>query len=269
MIGIYVNGSKTAATEIADELIGALSSRGVETAKLDRDFSEDPDVIVVIGGDGTVLDVAEKAARSGKPILAVNAGVVGFLSCFEKDELDRCADLLQKGAFVTEERPLISFSRFGKDYYALNEISVQRVNAAEGSGCTLSLSLYIDGVFAEGFRADGIIISTPTGSTAYSLSAGGAVLAPDLNALIATPVCAHTLSSKPIVFSDSSVAEVSLSGEVSGGVFCDGKFCSNLSQGEKIAVKRSDLRVKFIKGNRSFYDTLFKKLTFWGVDKGK
>ena len=262
MIGIYANNRKTSAGFFADRLEKLLSDRNIETVKLDRNFTEKPDLIAVIGGDGTVLDVALRAAENGIPVLSVNAGGVGFLSCFENSELELCADYIKNGIFNVEERPLICFVRNGVKHYALNEITVQRVNSADGFGCTLSLSLSIDGVFAEGFKADGLIISTPTGSTAYSLSAGGAVLAPSLNALIATPVCAHTLTSRPIVFSDLSEAEVSLSGEVYGGVFCDGKFSGELHAGESITVKKSDLNLKFVKGERSFYETLFKKLTY-------
>ncbi|MBP5308898.1 MAG: NAD(+)/NADH kinase [Clostridia bacterium] len=269
MVGIYANVRKASAEILADRLADLLLERNVRAVKLERNFTENPDLIVVIGGDGTVLDVALRAARTDTPVLSVNAGDVGFLSCFEKDEIVRCADFIKNGVFETEERPLLCFEDNGKTYYALNEILVQRIDSEEGLGCTLSLSLSIDGVYAEGFRADGLIIATPTGSTAYSLSAGGAVMVPSLKAFIATPVCAHTLSCKPIVFSDEAVATVSLSGDVSGGVFCDGKFCAELPYGNSVSVKKSDLRVKFIKGERSFYETLFRKLSSWGIGKEK
>ena len=266
MIGIYANETRPLASDISENLTSSLLKRGVECVKLSADFAEKPDLIVVIGGDGTVLDVALKAAVLGSPILVINAGSVGFLSCFEANEIEACAEFIAGGKFAIEERPLLCLEREGKTFYALNEVSVQRVTESVGMNCTLSLSFKIDGEFVEGFRADGIIIATPTGSTAYSLSAGGAILAPSINALIATPLCAHTLSSKPIVFSDSSSVDISVDNSVKGGVFLDGRLAFGVSQGDIVTVKKSNISTKFIKGKRTFYDALFRKLSSWNIN---
>lgn len=262
LIGIYLNTNKSEAENISSSLIGHLKERKIKYAFIGSDFTFVPDLIVVIGGDGTVLGVAEKAARNNVPVLALNAGSVGFLSSFEGTETEQCADLIADGKYCIEERPLLECCLDNKLFYALNDVSVQRMLNCCAVGCTLSIELSIDGEFVDGFRADGIVIATPTGSTAYSLSAGGAVLAPKINALIATPICAHTLRSKPIVFSDDALSEVNVcSGDA--GVYCDGKFVGVLSAQSKISIKKSGYSLKIIKGKKSFYQTLFNKLTAW------
>ncbi len=267
MVGIYANTDKPNAVSIANELRRTLSDRGVANIFLERGFSQCPDLIVVVGGDGTVLEVVQKAAETGVPILAVNAGNVGFLTEFEAEDFDTCVEIICGEDYDCYDRKMLSCSIVEEEFYAFNEVSIHRMNTENDVKCTLSVSLKIDGEFVESFRSDGLIIATPAGSTAYSLSAGGAILAPDLKALIATPLCAHTLTSKPIVFSEDSIAEITVSGSVKGGVFCDGKFKTSLSDKDVLTVKTSDLKAKFIKGKRTFYDTLFKKLTSWGVNR--
>ena len=260
MIGIYANSKKENALRLADELSAALSRAGTGHCRLKRDFTETPDVIVVIGGDGTVIEVAKRAAGADVPIMSVNAGGVGFLACFEADELDRCVQALATGGYETERRPLLDCRIDDKKFEALNEVIVQRLITEKGNLCAVPISLKINGEFVEKFRGDGLIVATPTGSTAYSLSAGGAILSPSLGAFLATPVSAHTLGSKPIVFSDDSVAEVSTEGPFKAGVFCDGKFACEISEGQTVKISKSDLSVRFVKGARSFYETLFNKL---------
>ena len=205
LVGIYVNTNKEFALEVSETLKSRLDDFKVSYEILERGFVSCPDLIIVIGGDGTVLDVAEHAAKSGIPVMALNAGSVGFLSSFETNEIDDCVKSVLNCDFKFDERPLLECNVNGKSFYALNDVSVQHIWDKNINGCTLFLSLNIDGVLADKFRADGIVVATPTGSTAYSLSAGGAILAPKINALIATPLCAHTLRSKPIVFSDDAV----------------------------------------------------------------
>ena len=130
------------------------------------------------------------------------------------------------------------------------------------NGCTLLLDLLIDNEFVDRFRADGIVIATPTGSTAYSLSAGGAVLTPKINAFIATPICAHTLRSKPIVYADNVFAEVGVFSD-GVGVFCDGKFVGTLGFEQRLKIKKSNYSLKLVRGKKGFYETLFNKLTSW------
>lgn len=262
MIGIYVNKSKNNSVEISNKLQEALVKRNLDCEILSREFNCSPKLIVVIGGDGTVLDVAERASKKQVPVLAINTGCVGFLAGYEEKELDECIDFIVNGKFEIEERPLIKCESKNFEGFALNEVSVQRRWDKSDNGCTLSLSLKIDGEFVDSFRADGIIIATPTGSTAYSLSAGGAILTPKINALIATPLCAHTLRSKPIVFSDSVCSEIHIDSDYAG-VYSDGKFVGELVKGEKLTVEKTSLSLKLIKGKKSFYQTLFKKLNSW------
>lgn len=263
MIGIYANSASERAVNIADEICNRLSRQGVEYIKLNKKFSQSVNLILVIGGDGTILDIVVSAAERGIPVLALNAGGTGFLARYEDDEIDECVEFIAKGNFETDERPLICCSLGNKIFYALNDFSVQRASGLSESSCTLSLALVIGGEFVDRFRADGMIVATPTGSTAYSLSAGGAILTPSLGAMIATPLCAHTLRSKPIVFSDSDSAEIIVEGRSAGAVYADGRFASDIQVGQKIVVKKSEYSVKFIKNKENFYKTLLKKLTSW------
>ena len=263
MVGIYVNVKKEVSVSLANSLVARLNTEGIPYVILDNaKCVSEIDILIVIGGDGTVLDVVNGAANKNVPILSVNAGSVGFLACIEGDELDLCVEYIKKECFELETRPLVECTLNGITYRALNEITVQRKSHLAENGCTLSLSLKIDGVFVDSFRADGIIIATPTGSTAYSLSAGGAILTPGISALIATPLCAHTLRSKPIVFSERVCAEIGvLSSE--GEIYCDGKFVGMLNKGASVKIQKSELNATFIKGKRNFYETLFRKLTSW------
>ncbi len=263
MIGIYANPFSQEAKAVSVKLIDQLEASGEECVLIDKDFSNSLKLIVVVGGDGTVLDVVEAAAKKDIPILSLNAGSLGFLSCFEADDLSECVQYLLDDKLQYESRPLISCHCEGDRYYALNEVAVQRSSGNGNVGCTVELSLKLDGELADRFRADGLIIATPTGSTAYSLSAGGAILTPGINAMIATPVCAHTLRSKPIVFPGETEAEIILSGRNGGDVFCDGRLCRSISVGCSVLVKKSELSVKLIRGEKSFFNTLFKKLTYW------
>ncbi len=263
LVGIYTNSTKDKADVLSTQLISLLKQRGIDCEKTTKCFKQSFDIIVVVGGDGTVLDVVQCAAEKDIPILALNAGKVGFLSAFESDELSSCVDFIVSGKFEFDKRPLISCKINDSEYFALNEICVQRITNSDGADCTLTVKLNIGDEFVDKFRADGILIASPTGSTAYSLSAGGAVLTPSLSAFIATPLCAHTLRSKPIVFSDNDISYVEIEGDTSGGIFCDGKFKCTIQQNEKVTVSKSDLSVMFIKGKNGFYKTLFKKLASW------
>lgn len=261
MTGIYANLKGERVPQVLRALTAALDEHGIDFAMLDRKQRALPDLTVVVGGDGTVLDIAAAAAAAGTTVLALNAGGTGFLSAFEADEIDECADAIANGRFDTVERPLISCRYSDEEWFALNEVTVQRTSTDISEGCTLQVTLSIGGEFSDRFRADGIIISTPTGSTAYSLSAGGAILVPGLGALIATPLCAHTLRSKPIVFSDTTPAAITVGG--GGGIFIDGRFVSSAAAGAEILVCKSDLALKLVKGKKSFYSTLYGKLTSW------
>lgn len=260
MIGIFKKPGDEKSEAVFNNFIKELEKQSLEFKSVGKDFGADLSLLVVIGGDGTVLSVAKRAADFSLHVLGINAGNVGFLSAFEAHETEACAYSLKNGLTEVEKRAMLKAECNGKVCYALNEVSVQRENSDGMGGCTLPVSLKIDDEVCDSFRGDGMIIATPTGSTAYSLSAGGAVLSPDLNAFIATPVCAHSLTSKPVVFSSERTAEISLSDGYAGSVYCDGRFFSEIDGKSPLIVTKSDKYTLLIKSKRGFFKTLRVKL---------
>lgn len=246
----------------------ASANEGAEYACCEKK-EKNGDIFVCFGGDGTILRCIGEAAFCGSKVFAVNTGNLGFLSALEGNVSpeDICSAVLSDDTLY-EEKPLLRCDSGGKRFYAVNEISVLRTSANGARSESVNLGLYIDGCFVDGYLADGLMIATPTGSTAYSLSAGGAVLAPELKGLIATAVCPHTLHNRPIVFCDDAVAEIELSDKnanSAAGVYADGRLFANLLPGEKAVIKKSDLTVKIAKGD-NFFKKLNKKLQYWGKE---
>lgn len=223
------------------------------------------DVLLVLGGDGTILTVAANCAQKGIKILGINYGHVGFLTEFEQDKVDEALDLVCKCNYVTEKRFLLEIAYGRKKYFAVNDFVVQRSTGGRNFSNTVALNAEIDGATVDNYSADGIIISTPTGSTAYSLSAGGSILAPDLDAFILTPICAHSLHSRPVVFNANSVVTVTpLSNKTQLNVIVDGKIVDTVDEKIKFTIKKSDYAAEFIScGNKDFFDKLLIKLNIW------
>lgn len=262
MVGIFINTTKSEANTTANAFQGLLADNGISSKVVNlKEDCKDVDLIAVFGGDGTILRVVEYAVEYDVPILAINNGTVGFLTCVEGNELEKALNLIINGGEIVK-RSVIKIKTGDKKFYALNEATVQRQGATcEVVKCEFSINdNLIDNVIA-----DGLIISTPTGSTAYSLSAGGAIITPDLNAFIATPICAHSLHSRPIVFSDSSLVKIKiLPRSAKCGLFVDGKHVKNLSVGETVNISKSKKTVKFYSSNDNFYQKLTAKLNSWG-----
>ena len=235
---------------------GALGSLpGVEIVPGERLCSE-PDAMIVIGGDGTILEAARRCAPSGIPLLGINLGRVGYLAEIELGELG-LLDRLVNGDFHVEERMTLGVGC--KAGFALNDA----VLGGNSLFKMVEIELYCDSKPVNRYRADGLIISTPTGSTAYSLSAGGAVVDPRMDAMIATPICSHSLNATPIVFSADS--ELELRNVTRGGeklTLCvDGIESRELSPGEGVKIKRSPMRVGFIRlKDGGFYEILRHKM---------
>jgi len=230
-------------------------------------FSEDEffiksDIIIVLGGDGTLLKIAVKASEFDVPVLGINFGRIGLLTDMERSEL---ADILKvfEGKYEIDKRMLIKAeikngSKQTDIFRALNDIVISR-------GATpkmLELSLYIDNELTTDVRADGVIISTPTGSTAYSLSAGGSVIDPTARLIAFTPICPHTLKSRPLIISENR--NLLLKHKDSEGVSylsCDGQGIVTLDKKCEINISVSEKPLKLIRiKNRNFYSILREKL---------
>ena len=247
-VGILCNRQTKKFLPIRDGLFKALEVRGVgyETYYAPQEIAS-PDILVVLGGDGTILKAAIEAGIRGIDLLGINSGNLGFLTEFEGEQLEKAAELIC-GGYETEQRSVLEVSASGKKFYALNEAVFQRRYEEGADDNVIEISAYIDGKKVDGFVGDGIIVSTPTGSTAYSLSAGGPIITPDIRAFILTPICAHSLHNRPIVYSNESEMRVDLSeAENKASLFCDGKFCGAFGRNDEIFVRRADFAVRFVK----------------------
>lgn len=267
-VGIFINTTKSEANTTASAFGKALFENNIDYKIVNlKEDCKDVDVITVFGGDGTILRVVEYAFEYDIPILAVNIGTVGFLSCVESNELEKAVELIKNGKEF-DKRSVMKVVVGDNKYYALNEALVQRSTQDVSSSEVAKLSLTIGSCFVDKYFADGIILSTPTGSTAYSLSCGGSIMTPELNAFIATPVCSHSLHSRPIVYSDSSVAKIKmLENSSKCALYVDGKFVKNLKKTETVEVSRSRKTIKFYKTQDNFFEKLLIKLNKWSETK--
>jgi len=221
---------------------------------------ESADAIFVHGGDGTILFLTEFASRNGIPIIGINAGKLGFLTEFENDEAKTALKLLKENKLIIDERATMHISYKNKSYFALNDVFLQRIYQGT-TGMLVEVAVNIDDNKVASFKGDGLVISTPTGSTAYSLSAGGPVLSPMMNAFVMTPLAAHSLNTKPIVFSARSECTVMVDGKTTTGLFIDGTFIDTLVHGDYIKINKNVNKVIFLrKKSFNFYNRLNKKL---------
>ncbi len=260
-VGIFINTTKSEANKYANKFGALLLNKGIEYKVVNlKEDCKDVDVIAVFGGDGTILRVVEYAISYDIPILAVNMGSLGFLTCVESSELEKALEIITAKKPAIEKRSVLKVHYNGEKYYALNEVIVQRNQCG-----VCKLSLEIGENFVDKIYADGLIISTPTGSTAYSLSAGGAVLTPDINAFIATPICSHSLHNRPIVYNDNNASTIKvLDSSNKCTLFIDGKKITVLNAGEKVEISKSKKMVKFYSTESSFFEKLIYKLNKWG-----
>ncbi len=221
------------------------------------------DVAIAIGGDGTTLNVAKKAAACGKHILGINAGRLGFMSGLEKDELS-LLEYVVNSDYTIDERMMLKAEYIKNDkmissFHCLNDVVISRGNFAR----LIDIKISCDGRKVMDLRADGIIISTPTGSTAYSMAAGGPVVSPDASCIIATPICPHSLMDRSIVFSVDNELIVSADNDKNESpvLTIDGQEAVNLDFGSKIRITKSEMTAKLIKLKPdNFYEILNRKI---------
>ncbi|MCM1438004.1 MAG: NAD(+)/NADH kinase [Roseburia sp.] len=266
-VGVYLNIKYESEKEVyLGKIFSALKDADIECLAVDDTaLIKTLDVLLVLGGDGTILNVACECARHAVKILGINFGHMGFLTDFEANQLEQALATVIGGNCKTVKRSMLGINYGGKDYLALNEVVIQRCTTGNSFSNTVNLHAEIDGSTVDNFSSDGLIISTPTGSTAYSLSAGGSILTPDLSALIMTPICPHSLHSRPIVFSDKSTVKVNQSEKnCTLNLIVDGRVVDTLKGFDVITVKKSDLFAEFISvGYNNFYDKLLFKLNIW------
>jgi NAD+ kinase len=224
-----------------------------------------PDFALVLGGDGTLLSAARSVAHEGVPILAVNLGSLGFLTEIPLSELYVALEAVDQGQCPAEERSVLDChlmrnSDCISQNFALNDVVVNKSAISR----LVEFDLYIDGNFVFQYKADGVIIATPTGSTAYSLAAGGPVLMPSVDAFVVTPVCPHSLTHRPLVVTESSQIELQVeTGEEQAFLSIDGQVGVPVEQGDRVVCQRAAHAVKLLRIRRTFFDVLRSKLK-WG-----
>ena len=249
----------------SDTAILAGEQGGIPAAE----FSSHVDIAAVLGGDGTMLHALSKLGNFEKPVAGINIGTLGFLTSFTDDELDIFAAAIASGAWSTSVRTLLEATvhRHGEasqTFIALNEVTLARGD----TGRLVSLRAMVNGELLNDYRADGLIVATPTGSTAYSLSAGGPLIAPDAGVFVITPICPHSLSQRSLILSDDSMIELSSQDREAGPMIftVDGRDNIHIERGGRIEVKKSkrSFHLLRLKGG-SFYDALRQKLHWQGM----
>ena len=221
------------------------------------------DIVVSVGGDGSFINAAKLATDNNKPVLCVNAGKLAYLACLEGDELALLSSVV-KGEYITEKRMMLSVSILDKNdriiYHSncINDAVVSRSGVIR----IMKLSVSCNGAPLIDYMADGAIVSTPTGSTAYSLSAGGPVIDPCVESIILTPVCAHTVFSRSVVLGGNSELELVHDNSGEAILSCDGQSAVVIPEGAVVTVKKSEKCASFIKiKNDTFIDILNKKIS--------
>ena len=230
------------------------------------EIKEDTDLLFSIGGDGTILDAVTFVRNYNIPIVGINTGKLGFLASIAKEEIESALKSILAGDYNIEERTLLkleSSSGIFKEFpYSLNEISVQKIDSA-----MITVHVYIDGEFLNSYWADGLLISTPTGSTAYSLSVGGPIIIPQSGNFIISPISPHNLTVRPIVLPDTSKLQLKLESRSLNYIASLDHRSIMIKNTEELSICKADFKIRLIKLNdTSFYKTLRNKL-MWGVDK--
>jgi NAD+ kinase len=287
-IGLFVNTTKPDAIACTEMAARILRSKGMECcAEPDvvarftpeaqaiikaveyDDFDKHADIIVSFGGDGTMLAAAKQFLASELPIMGVNLGRLGFLAEFSVTELEEGFTALQTGDYIIEDRVILetSIKLDGQDnlsemMYALNDFVLHKKDFAR----MMTIAATIDGVPVAEYHADGLIISTPTGSTAYSLSSGGPIIAPTCAVIALTPVSPHSLTMRPLVAPDS-VEIVLTPGAGSGAttLVADGQSVSLIEEGASVVIRKSERVVKLLKRVQNSYYDLLKNKLLWSL----
>jgi NAD+ kinase len=280
-VGILSRPRRAILAEIVPQLLNWLKERGVSTAidaetacwlnrselgKTRHQIAQEADLLLVLGGDGTLLAASREAAPRGIPILPINLGGLGFLTSFTLEELYPALEQALAGRAAMDERVLLLAERTHNgsiltEQLVLNEAVVHKGTLAR----MIELELYIDGGFVCRYRADGLIVATPTGSTAYSMSAGGPIVHPGVESILITPICPHTLSDRPVVVADTSKIELRMA-ENSDSVFLtlDGQTGVPLQAGDRVRITRAAERLKLVHpSTKTYFEILHSKLK-WG-----
>lgn len=262
---IIANDSKEEADSIAFKIKSYIEQKG-KTCILSRETHAVPkkiDGAITLGGDGTLIQAARELLAYNVPLIGVNLGTLGFLTEIEPDQMEHAVDSLIEGNYIVEKRMLLNGKLpNGKEDTALNDIVVTRYDSLH----IIQFNVYVNGELLNTYQADGMIISTPTGSTAYNLSAGGPIVEPTAELIVLTPICSHALNTSSIILSAEDVIEIELGARRPGecefaAVAFDGTDMLKICSGERIVIRKAVETTKLMKLNKiSFLETLRKKM---------
>ncbi len=286
-IGIIINSEKRTYVETINQIVGRLVRNNVkvlipagvaqleglqvEMPDMER-FLQESDYIISLGGDGTFLKAARHSYEKNIPVLGINLGNVGFLTEVEKEEIDPAIEQFLSGGFTIEDRTMLEARIFRNGEIistdcALNEIVISRAALSH----ILHIKTYIDGTYVDTFPGDGLIISSPTGSTGYSLSAGGPIVEPDADLMIITPICPHILYSRSIVVSCQKTVKALIDEDYRhiAMVVADGQDGYDIRGGDYIQVTISDRKIRFVRLQSHNFFNIFRRKIYYGNEIGK
>lgn len=261
-VAVIPNPTKEGSLCRTEKLCELLRARGVEVQINCENMYDDADAAIVLGGDGTMLLAAAECAERGIAVMGINLGRVGFMTETEQDDMEEAVDKLIKGDYRIEERMMmkVSFETEGgrMEYAALNDCVVSKPDSE-----MINVAVFTDGEKITEYISDGVIIATPTGSTGYSLSAGGPVADPGTEMFLATPICAHTLKARTAVLGADKKLCVKLEkgANVFADITVDGVVKGRLEVGNEVEICRMEKKFRLIRfGKQSFYDIMTAKL---------
>lgn len=258
---LIYNRDKKKALEFYPIIKEFLESRGIEVLSK-YEHNKKILFLIVVGGDGTLLNASKEIVFSDIPVIGVNMGNLGFLTEIKENEVFEVIDNFLKGDFLIEKRNFLEITTENIIRYALNDVVISKSGVLSR---LIKLKLYSDDIYINTYRADGIIISSPTGSTAYSLSAGGPIVKPDLKAIVITPIAPHTLSARPIILNgDEKITFELLNKNETVHITVDGQENIEYNGNEKIEITLSKKTLNLVKNKfRDYYSILREKLK-WG-----
>ncbi len=268
--GIILKQGSTKPRKIARELITWLADRGIDTVvdTVDKDL----DILIILGGDGTLLLVADKASRYEIPVMGINLGGLGFLTAVAAKERFEAMELLLAGKMLVQKRILLKTRLLGtsadrtspENYlYALNDVVISKGDIDQ----IVKMRTWSDQEFITTYRADGLIFSTPTGSTAYNLSSGGPIVQPGLPCILVTPICPFMLESRPVLLSPEVTLITQLDGKADNvKVIVDGRFAWNMLENSQLEVKTAEKPLYLVSmPHKGYFEILRNKLNWGGI----
>lgn len=231
-----------------------------------EDFPKDVDFLISLGGDGTMLETVSIVRDSGIPVLGINMGRLGFLANVAKENISKAVDSLVKGRYTLDSRTLLKLESDKKLFdgvsYALNELTIHKKDTSS----MITIHAYLNGEFLNSYWADGLIISTPTGSTGYSLSCGGPIIFPKSGNFVITPISPHNLNVRPIVIADKSVISFEIEGRSSNFLITLDSRTETIDSSVQLAVRKENFDFNLVRlNNENYLNTLRDKL-MWGLD---